>query len=207
MIRPRFELADVLRRFLEPFYHRYPQSAHVQRTLNLIKICRTSALDGHLDKCYACGWSKPSYNSCRNRHCPKCQTLIKEQWMEKRLQELLPVPYFHCVFTLPHEFNPLILQNRKVMLKLLFQAVKETLIGFAKEPRWKLEGQPGFITVLHTWNQELKDHFHLHVIIPAGVLRDDQFIQSPRKDFLFPVGALSNVFAALKRSANNFRRK
>ena len=200
MARPRFEVADVLRLHGDAFLAAHPQPPHVCSVLNLIKICRTAALGGHLDRCPQCGFERPSYNSCRNRHCPKCQTVAKQQWLEHRQSELLPVPYFHCVFTLPHEFNPLILQNKRVMLGLLFRAVNETLSGFAKEPKWKLEGQPGFIAVLHTWNQELKDHFHLHIILPAGVLRGTDFIRSPDANFLFPVRALGNVFAAKYRS-------
>jgi len=199
MPKPRHEMADVLRLYGDSFLKERPQSKHVRSIINLLKICRTSALGGHLDVCPKCDWKKPSYNSCRNRHCPKCQTMVKEKWIEQRQEELLPVPYFHCVFTLPHEFNPIILQNKKVMLTLLFKAVNETLIGFAHHENWKLEGQPGFIAVLHTWAQNLTDHFHLHVIIPAGVLRGDEFIRSPRKDFLFPVPALKSVFAAKYR--------
>ncbi len=199
MSRPRFEVADVLREHGAAFFRKHPQPPHVCSALNLIKICRTAALDGHLDQCPGCGFERPSYNSCRNRHCPKCQTVAKQQWLEKRQRELLPVPYFHCVFTLPHELNPLVLQNKRVMLGLLFRSVNETLTGFAKEPKWKLEGQPGFIAVLHTWNQELRDHFHLHIIIPAGVLRGSEFIRSPNPRFLFPVPALGNVFAAKYR--------
>lgn len=199
MTRPRFEVADVLRACGDAFLQAHPQPPPVCSALNLIKICRTAALDGHLDRCPKCDFSRPSYNSCRNRHCPKCQTVAKQEWLEKRKADLLDVPYFHCVFTLPHEFNPLILQNKRVMLGLLFRAVNETLAGFAKEPKWKLEGQPGFIAVLHTWNQELRDHFHLHVILPAGVLRGSAFIRSPEPRFLFPVPALGNVFAAKYR--------
>ena len=200
MALPRFEVADVLRRYGDAFFKKHPQPPHVCSALNLIKICRTAALDGHLDRCPKCGFERPSYNSCRNRHCPKCQTTAKQQWLEKRKSELLDVPYFHCVFTLPHEFNPLILQNKRLMLGLLFRSVNETLTGFAKEPKWKLKGQPGFIAVLHTWNQELRDHFHLHIIIPAGVLRGKEFIRSPHPRFLFPVRALGNVFAAKYRA-------
>ena len=200
MSRPRFEVADVLRDYGDAFLRTHPQPSHVCSTLNLIKICRTAALDGHLDRCPGCGFERPSYNSCRNRHCPKCQTLAKQEWLEHRKSELLDVPYFHCVFTLPHTFNPLILQNKWAMLGLLFRSVNETLTGFAKNPKWKLEGQPGFIAVLHTWSKELKDHFHLHIIIPAGVLRDKEFIRSPEPRFLFPVPALGNVFAAKYRS-------
>ena len=199
MIRPRFEVADILRAHGDAFLKKHPQPPHVCSAINLIKICRTAALDGHLDRCPGCGWKRPSYNSCRNRHCPKCQTVAKQQWLEKRKRELLDVPYFHCVFTLPHQFNPLILQNKALMLGLLFQSVNETLIGFAKDPIWKLEGQPGFIAILHTWNQELRDHFHLHIIIPAGVLRGTDFIRSPNPRFLFNVRALGNVFAAKYR--------
>jgi len=199
MPRPRFEVADVLQQFGAAFYKRHPQSPHVCSALNLIKICRTAALDGHLDHCPDCGWSRPAYNSCRNRHCPKCQTMAKEEWLEKRMQELLPVPYFHCVFTLPHELNPLILQNKKVLLGLLFKSVNETLQTFAKDPKWKLQGQLGFIAVLHTWNQQLNDHFHLHIVIPRGALRGVEFIHSKKNKLLFPVKALSPVFAAKYR--------
>ncbi len=199
MARPQFEVADVLRAHGDDFMKVYPQPPHICSALNLIKICRTAALDGHLDRCPACGFERPSYNSCRNRHCPKCQVTAKQEWLEARRAELLDVPYFHCVFTLPHELNPLILQNKEAALGLLFKAVNETLKGFAAEPKWKLEGQPGFISVLHTWNQELMDHFHLHVILPAGVLKGKEFIHSPQARFLFPVRALSRVFAAKYR--------
>ncbi len=199
MSRPRFEAADVLREYGDAFLAAHPQPPHVCSALNLIRICRTAALDGHLDRCPGCGFERPSYNSCRNRHCPKCQTTAKQEWLEKRKADLLDVPYFHCVFTLPHELNPLILQNKRLMLGLLFRSANETLAGFARHPKWKLEGQPGFIAVLHTWNQELRDHFHLHIILPAGVLRGTEFIHPPQARFLFPVRALGNVFAAKYR--------
>ncbi len=199
MIRPRFEVADVLHVHGDAFLEAHPQPPHICSALNLIRICRTAALDGHLDRCPSCGFERPSYNSCRNRHCPKCQVTAKQEWLEARRAELLDVPYFHCVFTLPHEYNPLILQNKEAALGLLFKTVNETLKGFAAEPKWKLEGQPGFIAVLHTWNQELRDHFHLHVILPAGVLRGSEFIRVPGTNFLFPVRALSAVFASKYR--------
>ena len=199
MSRPRFEVADVLRLHGDAFLKTHPQPPHVCSALNLIRIYRTAALGGHLDRCPGCGFERPSHNSCRNLHCPKCQTLAKQEWLEKRKADLLDAPYFHCVFTLPHELNPLILQNKRLMLGLLFRSANETLAGFARHPKWKLEGQPGFIAVLHTWNQELRDHFHLHIIIPAGVLRGTDFIRSPNPRFLFPVRALGNVFAAKYR--------
>jgi hypothetical protein len=198
-IRPHFEVADVLRLHGRAFLKAHPQPLNVCSVLNLIKICRTAVLGGHLDTCPQCGWERPAYNSCRNRHCPKCQTVAQHKWLKKRKDELLDLPYFHCVFTLPHEFNPLILQNKQTMLGLLFRSVNETLSGFAREPKWKLKGQPGFIAILHTWNQELRDHFHLHIILPAGVLRGSEFIRTPQPRFLFPTSALGNVFAAKYR--------
>ena len=135
-----------------------------------IEICRTAARGGHIEVCNHCGFEQNSYNSCRDRHCPKCQTLVKEKWLNDRKAELLPCSYFHNVFTLPHELNHLILTNMRVMLAILFAATKETLQVFARDPQWRLVGQLGFISVLHTWNQKLMDHFHLHCIIPAGVL-------------------------------------
>ena len=145
-----------------------------------------------MQKCDSCGFERPAYNSCRNRHCPKCQSLAKVKWLDKQKSELLPVGYFHLVFTLPHELNALILTNKKILLSHLFKAVGETLVDFG---RTRLGGQIGFITVLHTWDQTLLDHFHLHCLVPAGVLSFDQKRWSPaRKNFLFPVKALSVVF-------------
>jgi len=145
-----------------------------------------------MQKCDSCGFERPAYNSCRNRHCPKCQSLAKVKWLDKQKSELLPVGYFHLVFTLPHELNALILTNKKILLSHLFKAVGETLIDFGRTP---LGGQIGLITVLHTWEQTLLDHFHLHCLVPTGALSFDQKRWSPaRKNFLFPVKALSIVF-------------
>ena len=135
-----------------------------------IESCRTADLGGHVQQCDQCGFEQIAYNSCRDRHCPKCQCLVKEQWLNDRKSELLPCGYFHLVFTLPHNLNPIILCNKKITLQTLFHAVNETLQAFAKDPQWRLEGQLGFIAVLHTWSQTLMDHFHLHCLIPAGVL-------------------------------------
>ena len=154
--------------------------------------CRTAALGGHIEQCDSCGFERPAYNSCRNRHCPKCQSLAKIKWLDKQKSELLPVGYFHLVFTLPHELNGLILTNKKILLSHLFKAVGETLVDFGHT---RLGGQIGFITVLHTWDQTLLDHFHLHCLVPAGALSFDQKRWTPaRKNFLFPVKALSIVF-------------
>ena len=144
-----------------------------------------------MQKCDSCGFERPAYNSCRNRHCPKCQSLAKVKWLDKQKSELLPVGYFHLVFTLPHELNALILTNKKILLSHLFKAVGETLVEFGHTG---LGGQIGFITVLHTWDQTLLDHFHLHCLVPAGALSFDQMRWRPaRKNFLFPVIALSIV--------------
>jgi hypothetical protein len=147
-----------------------------------------------MHKCDSCGFERPAYNSCRNRHCPKCQSLAKVHWLEKQKSELLAVEYFHLVFTLPHQLNGLILTNKKILLSHLFNAVGQTLVDFG---RTRLGGQIGLITVLHTWNQTLLDHFHLHCLLPAGALSFDQKRWTPaRKNFLFPVRALSIVFCS-----------
>lgn len=188
----RPELADVFRQYGESYQRTHRVSASQQKVMRAVSICRTQELGGHLDRCDACGFERPAYNSCRNRHCPKCQSLVKAQWLEKQTSELLPVGYFHLVFTLPHELNRLILAHKKKMLTVLFKAVSETLLEFG---RTRLKGTLGLIAVLHTWDQTLKDHFHLHCLVPAGALSVDQSRWiSARKNFLFPVTALSRVF-------------
>ena len=188
----RPELADVFRQYGESYQRTHRVSTSQQKVMRAVSICRTQELGGHLDRCDACGFERPAYNSCRNRHCPKCQSLVKAQWLEKQTSELLPVGYFHLVFTLPHEFNRLILAHKKKMLTVLFKAVSETLLEFG---RTRLQGTLGLIAVLHTWDQTLKDHFHLHCLVPAGALSVDQSRWiSARKNFLFPVTALSRVF-------------
>jgi hypothetical protein len=190
--RARPELADIFRRYGERFEQTHRVSAGEQKVLRAVTVCRTQELGGHLDRCDACGFERPAYNSCRNRHCPKCQSLAKAQWLEKQTAELLPVGYFHLVFTLPHELNRLILAHKKIGLSLLFKAVSETLLEFGQT---RLKGTLGIIAVLHTWDQTLKDHFHLHCLVPAGALSFDQSRWiSARKSFLFPVKALSRVF-------------
>ncbi len=192
--RPRWEVADVFRLYGERYRdeHRLPRDQ--LKVTRLIETCRTAALGGHLERCDACGYELPCYNSCRNRHCPKCQTLVKEHWLQKRRQELLPVGYFHLVFTLPHELNPLVLRNKRLLLSALFAAVNDTLKAFAHDPQWRLEGQLGFLSVLHTWSQTLIDHFHLHCVIPAGVLRDDGSWRAARQSFLFRTQSLAKAF-------------
>ena len=189
------ELADIVRRH-GPAYrraHRLPR-AHL-KVLRAIEVCRTAALGGHREECAQCGFERYAYNSCRNRHCPKCQSLVKAQWLEARQAELLPIPYFHNVFTLPHELNPLILcqqQNQRAVLGLLFQAAAQTLLQFGRN---NLAGTIGITMVLHTWDQQLRAHFHVHCLITGGALSADRSVWLPaRTNFLFPVRALSKVF-------------
>ena len=188
----RPELADVFRSHGESYQRTHRLSAAQQKVMRAVSVCRTQELGGHLDRCESCGFERPAYNSCRNRHCPKCQSLAKAKWLEKQTAELLPVGYFHLVFTLPHEFNRLILAHKKILLALLFKAVSETLLEFGRR---RLGGTLGIIAVLHTWDQTLKDHFHLHCLVPAGALSlDHSRWISARQNFLFPVKALSRVF-------------
>ena len=190
--RARPELADVFRQYGESYRKTHCLSASQRKVMRAVSVCRTAELGGHLKQCDTCGFEHPAYNSCRNRHCPKCQSLAKAKWLQKQTSELLPVGYFHLVFTLPHVLNGLILAHKKTLLALLFKAVSETLLEFG---RTHLHGQLGFITVLHTWDQTLKDHFHLHCLVPAGALSFDQSRWTAcRQDFLFPVKALSLVF-------------
>ena len=186
------ELADIFRAHGESYRRAHPLPVSHLKIMQAVERCRTAALGGHLEQCDSCGYERPAYNSCRNRHCPKCQSLAKVKWLDKQKSELLPVGYFHLVFTLPHELNALILTNRKILLSHLFKAVSETLVDFG---RTRLGGQIGLITVLHTWEQTLLDHFHLHCLVPAGALSFDQKHWRPaRQNFLFPVKALSLVF-------------
>jgi hypothetical protein len=188
----RPELADIFRSQGELYRRTHRLSAGERKVMRAVSVCRTQELGGHLDRCDACGFERPAYNSCRNRHCPKCQSLAKAKWLEKQSSELLPVGYFHLVFTLPHEFNRLILANKKIGLSLLFKAVSETLLEFGRS---RFGGTVGIVTVLHTWDQTLKDHFHLHCLVPAGALSLDRSRWvAARKNFLFPVKALSRVF-------------
>jgi len=191
------EMADIFCKYGKAYIESHPMPLEHYKIMNAIVICRTAALGGHIEICDSCGKEQNSYNSCRNRHCPKCQALTKTRWLEARQAELLPIPYFHNVFTLPHELNLVILYNKKIMLDILFRAVSATLNEFAENPksRYKEGGKIGFTSILHTWDQKLRDHFHLHCVIPAGYLSHDgkRWVHS-KKNFLFSVKALSKVF-------------
>ncbi|HEY5864790.1 MAG TPA: IS91 family transposase [Candidatus Tectomicrobia bacterium] len=189
---PPWEVADILRLYGATYRRTHPVSPAHQRVMHDIEACRTAQLGGHAEHCPACGFERYAYNSCRNRHCPKCQTFTRAQWVEDRKAELLPVPYFHLVFTLPHALNPLILAHKRPLLTLLFNAASQTLIQFGHR---NLGGQIGCTMVLHTWDQTLGAHFHVHCVIAAGALASDggHWIDAEPR-FLFPVRALSNVF-------------
>jgi hypothetical protein len=188
------ELADIFRAYGESYRRNHPLPVSHLKVMQAVERCRTAALGGHLEQCDRCGFERPAYNSCRNRHCPKCQSLAKVKWLDKQKSELLPTGYFHLVFTLPHELNPLVLVNKKPLINILFQSVWQTLAPFAQR---RLGGTLGITAVLHTWDQTLLDHFHLHCLVPAGVLSFDRNRWvSARQAFLFPVKALSLVFRA-----------
>jgi hypothetical protein len=188
-------VADVFRLYGEPYRRAHALPASHLKVMHAIEACRTAALGGHVERCDECGFERPAYNSCGNRHCPKCQTLAKERWLETREAELLPVEYFHTVFTLPHVLNPLALANKKAVYGLVFRAAAETLREFGRDPRHGLGGKVGFTAILHTWDQTLLDHIHLHCLIPGGALSPDRQRWIPtRPGFLFPVKALSALF-------------
>ncbi|MFK7872175.1 MAG: IS91 family transposase [Oligoflexales bacterium] len=205
--RPSLEIADIFRDYGHLLGPLGPDQAKV---VSDIQNCRTSVLGGHISQCQDCSHKEISYNSCRNRHCPKCQFLAKIDWVEARTNDLLPCQYFHCVFTLPHELNPIILQNKEIVFNILFRAVAATLKEAAKNPK-NLGAEVGFTSVLHTWSQNLLDHFHLHVIIPGGGLSEkrDKWI-SCREKFLLPVKVLSKLFrgkflALFKKAFDEFK--
>jgi hypothetical protein len=191
---PSVELAHILRSHGEDYLQTRPTSGEQRKVLRDITRCRTPTLGGHLETCgNGCGYERVSFHSCRNRHCPKCQSLQKIRWLFERSQKLLPTPYFHVVVTLPHELNPLILKNRRLLYNLLFESASEGLIELAKG--WKRLGAlPGFTAILHTWSQKLRLHVHLHMVVTAGglSLEGDRWIPA-KNDFLVPVRALSKM--------------
>lgn len=194
-MKPTYEIADIFRKYGDEYRKNHAMTDEHRKVMAAIQACRTSQLGGHQEACDQCGHIRNCYNSCRNRHCPKCQTMAKEKWLEKRREELLPCGYFHMVFTVPHVLNPLILVNKKELLACLFAAVRDTVFAFATDPQWRLEGKPGLLTILHTWSQTLIDHFHIHCLIPAGVLSmDGKRWIAGKDDFLFHVVSLAKEF-------------
>src|SRR5215813_7962650 len=196
MSRPLLEVADLIRAAGTTFYERSRKWftwLHL-KILTAIVCCRTSTLGGHIDECSRCGHRAISFNSCRNRHCPKCQANARDRWLDARRRELLPTRYVHVVFTLPSQLAPLALQNKSEIYGLLFRASAETLLAVARDPR-HLGAEIGFFSVLHTWNQKLLHHPHVHCVVPAGGLSADhtRWIAA-RTGFFLPVLVLSRVF-------------
>jgi predicted Zn-ribbon and HTH transcriptional regulator len=172
--------------------HKLPR--HYRKVITAITSCRTSALGGQIEQCDSCGHEIVRYHSCRNRHCPKCQTTARLSWVNDRLQELLPVGYFHVVFTVPHELNPYALRNKKCFYDLMFRAVKETMLELADNPR-RLGADIGIVAVLHTWGQTLTDHPHIHCIVPGGGYDQRTNRWKPCANaFLFPIPVIRKLF-------------
>lgn len=201
-----------MRAYGPQYLRTHPTSVEQRRVLRALGRCRTAALGGHVEGCEGCGYQRVAYNSCRNRHCPKCQGKERAQWMAAEQAMLLPVPYFHLVFTLPHVLNPLVRTNRRLLYGLLLRIAARTLATFARDPR-HLGAEPAITMVLHTWGQTLAEHYHVHCIVSGGGLSLDgrRWVALPqtkngrRRPFLFPVKALSTVFrgkfiAALERA-------
>jgi len=200
--RPLFEVADVFRRYGEQFLQHHGESASLaqRRVLDALAACRTSALGGHVDQCDTCDGVFISYDSCRNRHCPKCLGAASAEWLEARRSELLPAPYFHVVFTLPGCLRGVALQNKKVVYDLLFRAASEALLEIAADPK-HLGAQIGVLAILHTWGQNLLDHPHVHCVIPGGGISPDRSRWiSCRPGFLLSVRVLSRLFRGKLRA-------
>lgn len=192
------EVGDIFREYGPAYREGKRIPSYIRKAMLAIERCRTSHLGGHVDECDACGYIRISYNSCRNRHCPKCQSLAKERWLEARKTDLLPITYFHIVFTIPDILNRLVLVNKKVVYTILFRSAKETLLELGKDPK-HLGAEIGFIAVLHTWGQNLMDHPHLHCIVTGGGLsKDGKRWLSPKKgskkDFFIHVNIISDLF-------------
>ena len=190
----RLTLADIVRAHADAYRGTYRIATVQAMALRAIAACRTALLGGHRETCDHCGATRITYNSCRNRHCPTCQSQASARWIEARRADLLPIPYFHVVFTLPHALNPLAQGNPRVIYTLLFRAVADTLLAFGRDPR-RLGGTIGVTAILHTWSQTLTQHLHVHCLVTGGALSRDRtrWIRG-RATYLFPVKALSRVF-------------
>ena len=193
----RVELADIVRAHGPAYRQTHVLSRAQGRALRAIELCRTAELGGHRAVCTACGAERITYNSCRNRHCPKCQRVATERGLTARRRDLLPIPYVHVVFTLPHALNPLAQSHPRLVYRLLFQAAATTLARFGRDPHY-LGGDLGVTAILHTWGQRLTQHLHVHCVVTGGALAPDGSRWIPaRPGFLFPVRALSKLFRGL----------
>jgi hypothetical protein len=188
------EVADIFKEYGETYRSKYKLPLQHLKVMSAIEDCRTAKLGGHIEICDKCKYIKISYNSCRNRHCPKCQGLSKERWLDARIKDLMPIQYFHTVFTIPSELNALALQNKKLLYSILFKASSETLIELSRDCK-HLGAEIGFISLLHTWSQNLMDHPHVHCIVTGGGLSlDSSKWVSCKEDFFIHVKILSRVF-------------
>jgi hypothetical protein len=194
VVRSRLEVAEILRRFGPAFRADNVLTLSQVRTLDALSACRTAALGGHLEVCDTCDFARPAYNSCGNRHCPKCQALSQARWIEARMARVLPTHYFHVVFTLPSELRPLVLANRRVLYDLLFETATKTLLELAADPKW-LGAQLGITAVLHSWARDLSLHPHLHCIVTGGGLtKDGEKWVSVKGKFLLPRQVVARKF-------------
>ncbi len=197
MSRPAFELAGIFRQYGEAYRKAHKPPLEQLRVMRAVEVCRTSALGGHAGKCGQCDYIHISYNSCRNRHCPKCQNTERAKWLEARKAELLPVEYFHVVFTIPEELARIAFHNREIVYGILFRAASETLLTIARDPN-HLGAEIGFFAVLHTWGQNLQHHPHIHCVVPGGGLSPDyERWMSCKPGFFLPVRVLSRLFRRL----------
>jgi hypothetical protein len=189
------ELSDVFNRYGGEYLKERKLPWEIIKAINAIRNCRTEALGGRIYSCEECGTEVELYNSCRNRHCPKCQGNSREKWLKKRMKELLPIGYFHVVLTVPHELNELFQRNKKEMYNILFKSSSETLLKLSKDPKY-LGAEIGFMSVLHTWGQTLVDHYHIHSIVPGGGLskNEKRWISLKNEKYLFPKDVMSELF-------------
>jgi hypothetical protein len=187
-------VADIFRRYGAQYRSEHKLTSKQQAAMFDIEPCRTSHFGYHVDACDACNWVEHSHNSCRNRNCPKCQGIARRKWVAARLGDLLPVPYYHTIFTLPHVINPLVPFNKKLLYEMIFDSVPETLLQFGRDPKW-LGAMIGFFGILHSWGGKLRRHLHIHLIVPTGGVDDNgQWVEPKYKGrFPFPVRAVSEV--------------
>lgn len=193
MPRATHEVADVIRLFGDALLRRSTVSPAKRRVMRALTACRTAQLGGHVESCDSCDYQRIAYNSCRNRHCPKCQSSRQAQWLEDRAKDLLPVEYFHVVFTVPEEIAEVALQNKRAVYGILFAAAAATLRTIAADPD-HLGAEIGFVSVLHTWTQDLRHHPHVHCVVPGGGLAADGRWVSCRSGFFLPVAVLAAMF-------------
>ena len=187
------ELQDIFRKYEAEYKAKYAVSIYQEKAIFAIKNCRTNCYGAHIDVCDECGYIEISYNSCRNRHCPKCQTIAKERWLAARKDELLPIKYFHTVFTVPDDLNAIIFQNKRLLYNLIFKASSETIKELSEDKKY-LGGQIGITAILHTWGQNLMFHPHIHMIIPGGALTKLNTWEKSKDKFFIPVKVLSRKF-------------